>query len=489
MSMIRFKVYENGSPARSLNLEGAHLLGGDRIPIRSEMKFSGGELTCEPRTRGAAALAIMWPVRGIGHVLLETPRLLERQEPYNLLVELARGQLMRIAQKREDWGMYDLPEGQPLYDEAEKARDQLVAAITSADDVAASRHADGALAMSLAIGEKLGLFGAEFARNQKRTDDDRQPASLGCCVSPEEVSEENISRLQETCDFAGLSFNWADLQPQEGKYQTAAIERALKILHAKKVPIWGTGLLAMDEAHLPPWMIKASRDYETFRDLIIKHLRTILRSFEGHVQSWEVATGLHMPAAAKLTLEQIMELTRAACVLAKQASPKSQVIVGIVLPWGEYYATDPASLPPRLYAEMVMEQGVHLDGLGLRLQFGGQQVAQYVRDMMQVSSILDSFGAFGKPLHVTCAGVPSKGLTPLSGYWHDEWSEPVQAEWLKEFYSIALAKPFVASIAWQALSDGDKASPWGGLLRKDGAPKQSFQELVALRKELVTAQS
>src|SRR5436190_21164872 len=91
--MLKFKVYENGAAARSLNLDGAHLLGADRAPIRADLRFANGELICEARARGAAALAIMWQVPGVGRVLLETPRLLERAAPYNLHVELAGGQL------------------------------------------------------------------------------------------------------------------------------------------------------------------------------------------------------------------------------------------------------------------------------------------------------------------------------------------------------------------------------------------------------------
>jgi len=485
--MIRFKVFENGGPARSINLDGAHVLGADRVPVRADLKFSAGELVCDPRTRGAAALAIMWQVRGVGRVLLETPRLLERNEPYNLHVELARGQLMRISQKREDWGLYDLPEGRPLYDEIDKARDLLVAAMTAADDLAAAKLGEVALAAGMVIGEKVGVFSADVSFDRRRSADGMPKQALGCRVEPIQCTDAALERAADAFDFVSLPFVWSSLQPREGKYETAALEKALQVLHARKLPIWGCSVLSFEPSEVPPWLPKAARDYERLRDAVVKHQRTLFKSFEGHVQGWEVVTGIHAHNQFKLTFEQIMELTRMSSVLARQCCPKCQAIIGVVLPWGEYYANDPQSIPPSLYAEMALQSGVNFDAFGVQLQFGGQHTAQYVRDMMQVSSVLDRFGAFGKPVRITCAGVPSSGLTPVSGYWHDEWSEEIQSDWAREFYKIALAKPFVESVTWQTLRDGAAPSPWGGVLKSDGTPKASFQQIQMLRKELSPA--
>lgn len=483
-AMIRFKVFENGAPARSLNLDGAHLLGTDRVPIRAEFKFAPGELICEAGSRGAAALAVMWPVKGVGRVLMETPRLVEQNSPYNLHVELARGQFMRISQKREDWGLYDCPEGQPLYSEIDKARDLLVAAMTAGDDLSAARHADEALAAGTAIGEKVGVFNADTTLGRRRKSGQLPRRGFGCRVDPSQCSEAAMARAVDAFDFASLPLCWSSLQPKEGKYDTAAAEKALQMLHAAKMPIWGCSLLSFEAAQAPPWLPKVARDYDRLRDAVVKHLRTIFKNFEGHVQSWEVVTGLHAHNPFKLSFEQIMELTRMAAILARQHCPKSQVVLGVVLPWGEYYANDPQSIPPRLYAEMAMQSGIPFDAFGLALQFGGQHTAQYVRDTMQISSILDRFGDLGKPLQIVCAGVPSAGLTPVSGYWHDEWSEAVQSEWARDFYRIALAKPFVESVTWQTLTDGVAPSPWGGVLHKDLTPKASYQQIQSIRKEL-----
>jgi hypothetical protein len=71
------------------------------------------------------------------------------------------------------------------------------------------------------------------------------------------------------------------------------------------------------------------------------------------------------------------------------------------------------------------------------------------------------------------------------GQWHQTWSEALQAEWLRQFYRIALSKPFVESVTWRDLADvPGHYLPFGGLLRGDLSPKPAYEALLELRKEL-----
>jgi len=482
--MLRFKVIENGAPMKSVNLDGAHLVGNDRVPIRAEFRFEDGEIIAETRSRGAAALALMWPVKGIGRLMVETPRLREREEPYVLHVELARGELMRISQKREDWGLYDLPEGQPYYDDIDKARDLLVAAMTATDDATAARLGEEALAASIKAADALSVFQAEFTLARRRGASPPARHPLGCRLEVAQFSEAAVQRLAEAFDFLALPLPWSLLQPKEGKYSTAAIEQGLQLVRPRRLPVWGASVLSFEAEDLPGWLPGSVKNYDQLRDAVARHLRNVFKAFEGHVQAWEVISGVHAHNRFRLNFEQIMELTRMAALMARQVSPRCQIIIGIVLPWGEYYSHDPQTIPPQLYAEMAVQSGVNFDAFGIELQFGGQSHAQYVRGMMQISSLLDRFGNLGKPLHITTAGVPSAGATPVSGHWRGEWSEQIQADWLRDLCRVAFSKPFVESVAWQALMDGRQPSPHGGVLRSDLSPKPAFEAAKGLRKEL-----
>ena len=108
--MLSFAVYSNGKLVDNVNLAGSYVVGTDDVPLRAEITFKDGIICCQKRAAGPAGLALSWNVAGVGTIVLETVRLVEREHPYILQVELARARLMRISHKIEDWGLNDFEE-------------------------------------------------------------------------------------------------------------------------------------------------------------------------------------------------------------------------------------------------------------------------------------------------------------------------------------------------------------------------------------------
>ncbi len=492
--MLRFKIFENGVPAKSADLEGAHLLGSERVPLRAELTFAAGELRCAPRARGAAALSIMWPVPGLGRMMMETPRLLERTEPYNLHVELARGQLMRISHKREDWGLYDYPEDGGIYGQIDAARDLLVAAMTAENDKIAAARADDALAAGVKAGEALSSLHAEIFLSKRRQSGE-QPCEtpLGCRLEPakcfgestegETDPETRIERIGDSFDFVSVPMSWRRTEPRDGQHVVEPVASWIRAIRERKMMVWGRSLLSFDAGDWPTWLKASAKNYDPLRDRVAKQLKHLLKHFAGQVHAWEIVSGIHASNPLKLSFEQIVDLTRTCAILAKQHAPKTSAIIGITLPWGEYYAKDPQTIPPLVYADMTIQSGIPFDGLGIEIRFGDGPSGQYMRDLMQISSLLDRFGNLGKPLHITAAGVPSEAPSTRFGAWRGPWSEDIQATWLREFSRMALSKPFVETVTWQCMADGAE-HPGAGLLRNDLSAKPALRELDSVRLSL-----
>jgi hypothetical protein len=212
------------------------------------------------------------------------------------------------------------------------------------------------------------------------------------------------------------------------------------------------------------------------------------------VHHWDVVSGVHAANLFDFTFEQIMELTRVTVSLVKQLAPRSQAIVDIVMPWGEYYARNQRTIPPMLYADMVVQSGVGFDGLGVQFVFGDGRDGMFVRDMLQISEKLERLGTLGKALHITGVQVPSapssEELVTAGGCWRKPWNQTVQARWVKEFYTVALSKPFVESVTWLDLADRSEEGgiAHGGLLREDLTPKPAFKVVKDIRAELLSLQ-
>lgn len=488
--MLRFAVDENSSAAREITLAGAYVVGSDGVPLRAEMEFKNGIIACQKKADGPAGLAILWPVPGCGQLLLETSRLPEREKPYNLPLELVRGRLMRMAQKREDWGLFDFEGFQPVAGEIDKARDLFVDAIKEDDFAAQSRLAEKALQVAIIAGEKLSHFHADIFLTRRKQNHAFARRTMGCTLDPKTTADAYRQGLKDGFDFAHLPIPWRLLEPKQQEYNWKLFDSWIEWLTRNRVPIHAGPLVNFQESQLPDWLAMYETDFDTVRNFIFDHVRRIVERYGNYVYHWDVITGVHADNVFNFTFEQLMEVTRVSTALVKQLAPRSQAVINLSAPWGEYYARNQLTIPPMLYADMVVQSGVGFDGLGAQFLFGAAVDGMFVRDMFQISERLDRLGNFGKPVHVTAVQVPS--ATPANrpgsstgGWWRKPWDEAVQAQWIKEFYSIALSKPFVESITWSQLADAtDGPVPSGGLLFSDLKPKLGYKTIASIRGQL-----
>lgn len=497
--MLRFSIYRDGQPAPSVDLSGAYLVGSDNVPVRADIEFKNGEIICKKRTAGPAGVALLWPVSSGGRMMLETTRLAERDKPYILQVELLRGRLMRISQKREDWGLHDFEGTDEIAAQIDKARDKLIAALTADTPQQAAAEADAGISIAVSASEMLSAFHAEIFLNRRKQVGGFPKRLLGCAV---DVTREHAP-LQKSIlsgfEYLTIPFNWRHIEPREKEFNWAPYDRWVEWATKNRVPLRGSGFVNFNPNSVPDWLYIWEHDFDAVRDLIYEHIRRIIGRYGQYIQVWEVISGIHGENCFSFNFEQLMELTRMSTAVTKQLAPRSTTVVDIATPWGEYYARNQRTIPPMLYAEMITQSGVNFDAFGLQCYFGAGVESMYVRDIFQVSSMLDRFAAFGKPVHLTAVQVPSNtasdptdawsGQYPVAsgGAWHREWSEETQRAWMRRVYHIALSKPFIEAITWRHMADGANGCiPNGGLLANDGTPKPAFSELLALRKELST---
>ena len=495
--MLRFLVFRDGQPAPEVDLSGAHLLGSDGVPLRADISYENGQIICRKRAPGPAGLAIPWTIAKGGRMLFETTKLPERERPYILQVELLRGRLMRIAQKREDWGLYEFDGVDEVANQVEAARDLLIECLQADTPEHAAQLADKGLVTGLRAAEGLTAFHAEIFYCRRKQVGGFPKRLVGCVVDPMCTDEAYRSAIASTCDYITIPFNWRRIEPKEQAFHWKPYDLWVDWAAKNKIGIRGGSLVSFTETHIPDWSYIWEHDFETLRDLVVENVRRVIRRYGRHVFAWEVVSGLHAGCCFSFNFEQLIELTRTTVAAAKQLSPSSTAVIDLVAPWGEYYALNQRTIPPMLYAEMAMQSGIHFDAFGVQCYMGVGADGMYVRDIFHLSSMLDRFSAFGKPVHITGIGVPS-GTEPdpqdawqgriapqTGGTWHMPWSEDLQKAWMRRVYHIALSKPYIDCISWRDFSDAaDHYLPHGGLLRQDGSPKPALAELRTIRDDV-----
>ena len=495
--MFRLDVYRDGAPAEHIDLAGAYIFGQDGIPVRADLVAAKGQITCMKRNPGACGLALLWDAGKPGRIMLSTARLPDRAKSYNLNVELVRACIMRLIQKREDWGLFDYPKAGAINEEFEVVRGMFAKALCADTPAEAARAADATLAQGLVLGEKMALFHADIFLRRRRHNNSIERVSFGCMVDLLSNNDRYRKRLAEATDVISIPMSWKGLAPKERTYRWEHIDDWVNWAVANHRAIHAGPLVSFDPADVPEWLYLWEHDYDALRDVIYEHVQTIVSRYEQKVGVWRVVSGLHAHNSFNLSFEQIMELTRMCCSLVKQLAPRALVLIDIVLPWGEYYARNLRTIPPLLYADMAVQSGIKFDAFGMQLYQGVPRDGMYVRDLMQISSLFDEFVGFGVPLHITGVQAPSdvsadawdawEGKAPVgeAGHWHTAWNTRLQAEWLQAFCRIAISKPFVDSICWRDLADYEgHYVPHGGLCRNDMKAKLAFKELRNFRASL-----
>jgi len=504
--MLKFEVYRDGQLDPTFVLRNAYLLGADNVGLRATLQRDGATIACDKRAAGPAALSLMFDVGRIGTFSLQTCLLPEREEPYLLSLELARHRLMLVLAKQEDWLMFDLSADHSVTVRANLARKRFVEALNRADDPAeADRLARQSLEAAVDASEELALAHAETMISRRRRAGHLQRGVFGCGVGANHTAEAVRGALQNNFDYVVLPTPWRQLEPEEQVYDWALHDGWAEWARLARVPLLAGPVISLDHRDAPSWLTVMEHDYETVRDILYEHVERVVSRYKNVVTVWNVASGLHTNALLNLTLDQIMDLTRMAVMVTKRVHPSAKVLIEITHPFGEYYAMHQRSIPPLVYADMILQAGIPVEAFGVKLPMGRAANGQYTRDLMQISDLLDRYSNLGKPVHVTGLGVPSERVpraidagrgvrsgpgSPLeppddeAGCWRQPWSVNVQSHWLEAAYTVVLSKPFVDSVAWLDLIDGDSTPlPKAGLANEQFKAKMAYQRLISMRRQ------
>lgn len=483
--MLRFAVYDDNGPAGEWPLVNAHLVGPEDVAMPGKVAFRSGHVTCRSSDARAVGLCLQYDAGPAGTLMLQTCLLPDRQKPYVLAVELARHRIKLFITKSEEWQLFDIASDHPAVRRWEEARRLFTKALSCADAFEADRCARRCLAPAIEATEELAMAHAEILLHRRYAQRPAAPMTLGVRVWPGHHSDSLRELVLKDFDVMSVPMCWKDIETEEGVYDWEPVDQWIDWAHDQGKPIAAGPLLDFSKQALPKWMDVWEHDYDTCRDLAYDYVEKVVQRYESAVGMWCVASGLNANRNFEFTAEQMLDLTRMANLVVKQARRSARTMVELVQPFGEHCASRPKSLTPMVFLDRLMQEGIRIDAVGVQLLFGQARAGRATRDLMQVSSLLDRFLLLELPLLVTAMGVPSASADANGGCWQQAWSPQVQARWADRVFSIALSKPFVETVIWADLCDhADAAIPGGGLVAENGEAKPALARLVGLRKRL-----
>src|SRR5580658_6401265 len=166
---VTFEIYREGKRLSEFSLGGAVAMGPESVPVQAELSFENSLLIVNRPDTSATGVAVLWDMGSPGAFFLETTRLMPRERPYNLNVELARFRLMKIVQKQEDWNLFDFAKAEKFGPKFHEAQQIFAEALGKLDEPAdASVLADMALTMAVELSEEIGAFHSDLLIQRRR---------------------------------------------------------------------------------------------------------------------------------------------------------------------------------------------------------------------------------------------------------------------------------------------------------------------------------
>jgi hypothetical protein len=495
MGVLKFQVTSPDPASRLPDLRKAYVSGLDRTPARISVEFRQGVMACHRESNESGRLFVPWPVEGFGTPIVGTATLIERRDPYNLAVELARGKLNEVRNQLSDWTLMGLRTTPELDQALASATASFIKAATAADDLQGSYSAaQASLAGAFHAGRLLvesytgQVLQTRLAASSKLT------TQLAGMIEGDPKQSAWAAEWSSAFNAARIGVPWKQLAPSEGQYAWDELDAQLAWIRKAQLPLQAGPLIDFRPSALPDWIWLWEGDFETILGLVADLVRVAVQRYRGKIPVWHL---VHRPASTDvlgLTEEEQIRISARAIQVARQVDPAAQYTIGVERPWAEWMGSSAFQLGPLHLADYLVRADLGLAGIAIEVAPGYSAPGSHIRDLFDFSKLLDLYALLNLPLHVwltiPSASGPDVRSDPSVWVESAQWPRPPdptsQAVWAAQWIALAVAKPYVRSVSWSQTADANyHLYPHGGLFHTDGSPKPLLPWLKSFRREIL----
>ena len=275
------------------------------------------------------------------------------------------------------------------------------------------------------------------------------------------------------------SLTWDSVSHQRDSWdlESRLEQTGAKTLHEMGMRTVATDLLLSGQGAIPREVARLSPT--AYLIAAQRHVRRLAEELTGRVSIWEAVSQANLAAGGHLVEpELIVRLAERIVPILHEIDPMIPVSIGFETPISQEEVLDPVSLLSRL-----ADAEVGYDRIGLRIYENGydhQGHLQHRRSLTELSSYLDQFGRFDKPVDILGFAVPGapNGSDPaVAGHWGRQWSPELQAVYLRAALTLAFSKPHIRGMTWTGTLDADALVPSGGLFSSATVAKPALHAL------------
>ena len=463
MGVLRFRTAPHAAPDWD-GLKHAYMTGYDgrvfptEIATQPSDEPAGGLLLCQRPLSDSGKLRVPWPVPGRGVQVLSTSSLREREQPYALAVELARGLLGDLRNQAATWRQQGMVLPAAYEDSMSRAFEAFRKAACRQDEEAeAATLADDALVAGCEASDQLmhAYTLQKMAPHRQRTG--VLPVVLGCGVQ-KVPSEDATEAFDRAFTAAMIPINWPTIEPETNSYNWDAVDALVDWGESRRLRLAAGPLLDFSPGGLPEWLRQWSVDQPSLQSFLCDFIEVAKARYRGRITFWTLATGACTGGDFDLSEEQRLTIVARLLEAARRSDDGSQVFLQVESPWGEYQAAGQHRLAPIQFVDALARSNLGLDGLSLQFDLSDPSQLTRHRLLVDIARLIDHWSLLGLPIHITLT-IPSDlaGLSPQ--------------DWIDQFLPTLMVKPQVTAVFWSQFQDTPESST--GVLDASGTPKPS----------------
>ncbi|MBD3674870.1 MAG: endo-1,4-beta-xylanase [Planctomycetaceae bacterium] len=481
---MRFKVSPPGLLARLPEWDQAYITGIDKRVFACRVESEGDVLTLRRQKQESGKLHICWPVEGYGCPVAHTCSLPEREEPYILPMELARGKIARLRDQLGAWQVAGMVIPRNFHALRKDAQHLLAKAVQQQDDLEeCGKLSQKALTLAYQAAELLSAAYTQQRLEIYRRRSTQLPSLLGCDLGDSLPQKKDEEAFVSSFNAAFVSVEWRNIEPEEGAYDWDRLDQQVEWCQAQKLFMHAGPLLDLTDQGMPNWLSKWKDDFLNMQSFVSDFVETAITRYFGKIRYWEVSAYGNTGGALDLTEEQRLTLTARTLEIARQVDDEIQLSIRIEQPWGGYLSNGEHRLSPLQFIDAIIRSGVGLSTVNVELGVGFAPRKTGYRDLLEISELFDLWGSLGIPLQVTLAYPSGTGDDPDSyGGMHaaetdsdDPPTPEKQAEWTRKVVPLLMAKQSVVGIYWTNYDDRKQHRyPFAGMIDADGKQKPAL---------------
>ena len=304
---------------------------------------------------------------------------------------------------------------------------------------------------------------------------------FGCYLKIDDLAPEKLPAYEQNFkrlfNFAVVGTYWDFIENEKGAENWEWFERELALaqkmnLRVEAAPVlWGT-----HEAGTPKWL---PTNADALDKILENHTQTVLQKYGGAVEDWEIVNEPLAPKKDFFAANTDTDYVAGAFRTARAAAPKARLLIN---EYGVFGNRDEANYNRDKYFERLenlIEEKVLFDAIGIQAHAGGEWFAP-----ANVAAQLNRYAALGKPLQITEFSAQTleyddrKTALDIAGvYQTGTWTAEKQAEFYREFYTVAFGSLQVEAITTWGLDDERTWLPGIGLIDENGNPKPNYAML------------